>query len=202
MGIVLYAYPAINWLRNLSWRSPFRLHNQRGRSPLSQDVMRDMNLRIRILGLIVAAMLSLCVINVTAASTSTPTMVTHNGYPIDATSQQQTHLKIILLDQTSNLTNMTKVNQSVDLFGVLSSLSGDPNAPNYIGGATVHIQLMQSGKWTTVFNTTTETSKDTLGLFGISITENHTGVFSYRVTYDGNSQYAPTVSNVVKLTVN
>ena len=77
-----------------------------------------------------------------------------------------------------------------------------PGTSNYIGGATVNIQGSLDGNtWTTVLNTTTETGKYN-GFFLVLWTPPSTGVVYVRATYDGDSQYAPTVSNVVKLTVN
>ena len=160
--------------------------------------MRDMNTRIRILGLLVIAMISLCAINVATASTSKLATVTHNGYAADTTSQQQTRLVIKLGNKNGDEISTTNVNQTVSLVGLL----GMPGAKNYIGGANVNIQGSLDGTtWTTVLKTTTETGKYN-GFFLVSWTPQTTGVVYVRATYDGDSQYAPTVSNVAKLTVN
>lgn len=161
--------------------------------------MRDMNIRIRILGLLLVATLLLCVTNVTAASTSTPTTVTHNGYAPVAKSQDKTTLQIMFIDNDGNEVTKTPVNQPVALIGRL--FSGDPDSPNMIGGAKINIQLQQSGKWSTVFTTTTLTSNNDTGYFYVQWTPDKTGQYSYRATFPGNSQYASAVSNVVKITV-
>ena len=157
-----------------------------------------MNIRIRIISLLIITLLTLCVLNIAAASTSTPTTATHNGYNTDATAQQTTMLVIKLMNNNGEEISTTKVGQTVDVVGVLVS---GTLTPNFIGGAKVNIQLMTNGTWTTLGATTTETGQYK-GMFAAPITPSFTGVFSYRATYDGDSQYAPSVSNVVQLTVN
>jgi len=143
-------------------------------------------------------MMSLCAINVTAASTSKLATVTHNGYATDARSEQQTRLAIKLWNKNGDEISTTDVNQTVFLLGLL----GTPGTSNHIGGAKVNIQGSLDGNtWTTVGNTTTETDKYN-GFFLVSWTPQSTGVVYVRATYDGDSQYAPTMSNMVKLTVN
>ena len=162
--------------------------------------MRDMNIRIRILGLLIIAMMSLCAINVTAASTSKLATVTHNGYATDARSEQQTSLAIKLGNKNGDEISTTNVNQTVFLVGALTS--GTSNPPNYIGGAAVNIQgSLDGNKWVTISHVATQTDKFN-GLFAVNWTQSNRGVFYFRATYDGDSQYAPTVSNVVQLTVN
>ncbi len=72
----------------------------------------------------------------------------------------------------------------------------------------VNIQSMNSdGKtWTTVdtektLSTDTRPYSNTAGIFIVKLTPAVAGVFTYRVTYDGDGQYAPAVSNTVTLTV-
>jgi len=157
-----------------------------------------MNIRIRILGLLIIAMMSLSAINVTAASTSKLATVAHDGYATHTRSQQQTRLVIKLGNKNGNEISTINVNQTVHLLGLL----GVPGTSNHIGGATVNIQGSLDGNtWTTVVNTATETGKYN-GFFLVSWTPQSTGVVYVRATYDGDSQYAPTVSNVVQLTVN
>ena len=100
------------------------------------------------------------------------------------------------------------VGQYVDLRGILSS--GTPPASPYdyshgIANATVNIQSMNSdGKtWTTVDTKRTNLPNDYpgAGTFILILTPKDVGAYTYRVTYDGDSQYAPSVSNVVTLTV-
>ena len=145
-------------------------------------------------------MLSLSAINVTAASTSKLATETHNGYATDGRSQQQTVIVITLFNKNGDKISTTTVNQSVILGGLLTS--GTSNPPNYIGGATVNIQgSLDGNKWVTISHIATQTGKFN-GLFAVNWTQSNPGVIYFRATYDGDSQYAPTVSNVVQLTVN
>jgi hypothetical protein len=113
----------------------------------------------------------------------------------------------------------TKVNQPVCLWGLLGLADGS----NVMEGAAVNVQRSLDGNtWTTVFTATTENhggvdvriTPDSTGVFyyqdvtprssqqaDAQVTPDSTGVFYYRYTYDGNSQYAPCVSDVVQLTV-
>jgi len=58
--------------------------------------------------------------------------------------------------------------------------------------------------WPTVYTEHTNqpnTYSVKAGTFVLTLTPEVAGVYTYRVTYDGGSQYAPTVSNNVTLTV-
>jgi hypothetical protein len=60
--------------------------------------------------------------------------------------------------------------------------------------------------WTTVYSESTllidtRPGSNSSGAFLMKLTPNVAGVYTYRIIYDGNSQYAPAVSNVVTLTV-
>ncbi len=59
--------------------------------------------------------------------------------------------------------------------------------------------------WSTVATRITEAvdqqGHGAAGLFIVKLTPTVAGVFTYRVTYDGDGQYAPAISNVVTLTV-
>jgi hypothetical protein len=101
-------------------------------------------------------------------------------------------------------------NQQVVLSGVLAWRNPDaPNAaPDGIGGAKVNIQESLDGNtWNTVQTATTETRTDVSegevgnGFFLVNWGSSGPGVFYFRATYDGDNQYAPAVSNVVRLTV-
>jgi len=144
--------------------------------------------------------MSLCAMNVTAASTSKLTTATHNGYATDVRSQQQTVVEIMLLNNNGDKINTTTVNQSVILGGVLTSVPS--NSSNYLGGATVNIQgSLDGNKWIAITHVATQTGEFN-GFFAVKWTQSKPGVIYFRATYDGDNQYAPTVSNVVKLTVN
>jgi hypothetical protein len=73
----------------------------------------------------------------------------------------------------------------------------------------VHIQSMNSdGKtWSTVATDSTVNDPGLLsspranGMFIVELTTTTAGVYTYRVTYDGDSKYASAISNTVTLTV-
>ena len=54
---------------------------------------------------------------------------------------------------------------------------------------------------THITDSTSAAGLSLLGIFSAKLTPMVAGVYTYRVTYDGNNQYAPAVSNVVTLTV-
>jgi hypothetical protein len=115
-------------------------------------------------------------------------------------SQQQTVLVIRLVNDNGDLISTATVNQSVILGGSL--YQNILFISVRIGGATVSIQASFDGNtWTTIGNTTTETGKNN-GFFAAKWILSKSEVIYFRATYDGDSQYAPAVSNVVKLTIN
>jgi len=102
------------------------------------------------------------------------------------------------------------VGQWIYFSGVLSP--GTPPTSSFdtshgIPNMTVNIESMNSdGKtWSTVATRITDSNSgpgpSLLGMFSAKLTPNAAGVYTYQVTYDGNSQYAHAVSNVVTLTV-
>jgi hypothetical protein len=122
--------------------------------------------------------------------------------------KQQTYLVAYLRrNQTAIIIG---VNQSIYLYGVLSA--GTPpasanDASHGIPNATINVQSMNSDTktWVTVYSErtlpdTSETGYNYSGRFITTLTPVVAGVYSYRVTYDGDSQFAPAVSNVVTLT--
>jgi hypothetical protein len=160
-----------------------------------------MNIKTQIISLSTIAIVTLCVLNVTAASTSNMATAAHSEYATGTTAQQETSLGIGLVDQNFKPTNTTKVGQPVDLIGLLMYPSGDPNAPNYIENARVTIQqLSANGTWIPIGTATTETG-ELKGTFVMLLTPRAAGFNIYRATYDGDSQFAHSVSNVVVLTV-
>ena len=87
----------------------------------------------------------------------------------------------------------------VQIFGALT--------PLYIPHATVTLQRLNpaDGKWS---NVTTDTTNHFLtggygmpGEYVMYITPNDPGIFTYRVIYSGDSNYAPAVSNEITLIV-
>ncbi len=151
--------------------------------------------------LFIAAILILCVpyVAVGQAMKSTPATYTKYALDAEATAKQPTVLIIALMNKNGEEIRTAKVGQTLDLVGGL--VSGTSKAPNYIGGAKVNIQQLVTGTWTSLGTATTETGQQK-GFFIGTITPTSSGAFSFRVIYDGDSQYAPAVSNVVNLTVN
>ncbi len=75
-------------------------------------------------------------------------------------------------------------------FYINGSLTADGNG---VGGALLHLQMKYQGEWDTLLNVTT--SDD--GAFFLFLTLGVTGDLAFRVTYDGDGHYAPSVSNDV-----
>jgi hypothetical protein len=91
----------------------------------------------------------------------------------------------------------------VYILGVLSStLPTTSQEPPQNGiDAFVNIQSLNSdgNTWTTV--ATRETNTISTGFVSVKLVPQATGVYTYRLTYDGDSKYASAVSNTVTLTV-
>jgi len=166
-----------------------------------------MRMKNAIIDLSIIAILIICMFNsVAAAPVSKITTNIHSNYNADVSAGQQTYILAIL---NGNATTITmEVGQSVYLHGALSS--GTPptswrDSSHGVSNATVNIQSMNSdGKtWTTVDTKRTNLPNDYpgAGTFILILTPKDVGAYTYRVTYDGDSQYAPSVSNVVTLTV-
>ncbi len=153
-----------------------------------------MNIRMRITSLSIIALLMLCALSSAAASPIKITTAAHNEYITGATSQQETMLAILLSNNT------TKINEPVYLGGVL--WSGTQSALNCIENARVTIQrLSTNGTWIPIGTATTEKDGEYKGTFTMSLTPRAAGVIIFRATYDGDDRFAPSVSNVVTLTV-
>jgi len=166
-----------------------------------------MRIKNAIIRLSVIVILTTCMFNsVAAAPASKQTTDVHSNYVGDVSAGQQTYILAILNGNATTIT--TEVGQSVYLHGVLSS--GTPptswrDSSHGIPDVTVNIQSMNSdGKtWTTVNTTRTNPPNEYptgAGTFILILTPEVAGVYTYRVTYDGDNQYAPAVSNVATLT--
>jgi len=162
-----------------------------------------MNIKNGLICVLIVAILSLCTFNsVAAAPVSKQTTNVHSNYAVYVNGKQQTYLEAYLGDATAITIG---VGQSIYLSGILD-LSPNFSPGNGIPNAMANIQSMNSdGKtWSTVATRITE-AVDQQGhggtLFIVKLTPTVAGVFTYRVTYDGDSQYAPAISNVVTLTV-
>ncbi len=153
-----------------------------------------MNTTMRITSLSIIALLILCALGSAAAAPIKMTAAAHKDYITSIATQQETTLALMLNNNT------TKINEPVYLGGVL--WSGTQSAPNYIENARVTIQrLSTNGTWIPIGTATTEKGGEYKGTFTTSLTPRGAGVFIFRATYDGDDRFAPSVSNVVMLTV-
>ena len=173
-----------------------------------------------VLSLSIIAILTICMFNsVAAAPVNKQTTNVHSNYALDVRGilidrpDQQTYILTTLGDGDATAVTIG-VGQSVYLRGVLS-YGTPPNSSHDtshgIPDKTVNIQSLNSDgqTWTTVATKSTlpDTSQyfgilpQTSGTFIVKLTPTVAGVYTYRVTCDGSSQYAPAVSNAVTLTV-
>jgi hypothetical protein len=165
-----------------------------------------LNMKKGLISLLIVVILSLCAFNnVAAAPVSKLTPDIHGTYARDLKGKQQTYLLATLNGDRTTVT--IGVGQDVSLDGVLS-YSRPPTSwldtSHGIPNGTVNIQSMDFGgkTWTTVYIGRTLNNPGFLpGSFAVKLTPMAAGVYTYRVIYDGNSYYAPAVSNVVTLTV-
>jgi hypothetical protein len=156
-----------------------------------------------IISLLIIAILTICMFNsVAAAPVAKHSTDVHSGYAVDENGKQQTYIDAYL----GNARAITiGVGQSIYLGGILD-LSPTFSPGHGIPNATVNIQSMNpDGKtWSTVATRITEAvdqqGHGMNGFFVVVLTPVVAGVYTYRVTYDGDSQFAPAVSNVVTLT--
>ncbi|MGB8310543.1 MAG: hypothetical protein WCE81_01610 [Halobacteriota archaeon] len=167
-----------------------------------------MRMKNAILSVSIIAILTICMFNsVAAAPMSKQTPDVHSNSAVDVRGQQQTYL---LFGGTTNTGTTVGVGQSVQTSGILSHDTPPTSLNDYSHGlpdATVNTQLNYGGTWTTVATETTWAANygggaGMTGVFFVTLTPGAAGVYTYRATYDGNSQYAPTISsNTVTLTV-
>ena len=129
------------------------------------------------------------------AAANKQTTETHSSYAMGASDKEKPKLALILSNNT------TTVNTSVNLYGALAT--DEQGTLHYIGGATITIQQLNydGTEWNKLGTLQTLTGKEA-GFFAGSVTPNSKGYYIVRATYDGDSNYAPTVSNVVALIVN
>jgi hypothetical protein len=159
-----------------------------------------------ILSLSIIAILTICMLNsVAAGPVNKQTTNVHSNYAVNVRGQQQTYLAAYVGGIGGATAATIGVGGQYDyLVGFLSF--GTPPASSWdfshgMPNATINIQSMNSdGTWSTVATKTTDVPVP-LGMFRTTLTPAVAGVYTYRVTYDGDSQYAPAVSNVVTLTV-
>jgi len=155
-----------------------------------------MNTKKALICLSIAAVLTLYVPNVAAASTNKQTINVHSSYAMDVPDKEQPGLALMLTD------NITTIDKSVDFIGLLAT--GTQSSLHPIGGATVNIQEMNTNgtAWHNLGTLQTSSTGKEAGFFAGSYTPKSKGYHILRATYDGDSSYAPAVSNVVALIVN
>jgi len=154
-----------------------------------------MNIKKALICLSIAAVLTLSVPNAAAASANKQTTNVHSSYATGASDKERPVIALLLGKNT------TAVNAPVNIGGALAT--DEQGALHYIGGATITIQQLNYNgtEWNKLGTLQTSTDKDA-GIFVGNITPKDRGYHIYRATYDGGSNYAPAVSNVVALIVN
>jgi len=148
--------------------------------------------------LLIVTVLSLCVVNVTAASITRPTTVTHNGYATELRSQQQPAISLFFIANGKQIHTAT-VGQKVDIFGFLG-VPGNP--PTLIGGATVKVYMSKDRTtWSGGVPDQTFTNGKYPGGYHLTWTPNSAGAFYFKATFAGNSQYDPCQTSIKQITV-
>ena len=149
-----------------------------------------------ILATFLIAVLATATIFANVAAANKQTTETHSSYVMGASDKEKPKLALTLSNYT------IAVNTPVTLYGALAT--GEQSNLHYIGGATITIQqLCTNGTtWNTIGTVQTLSTGNETGFFGARITPKSSNYYIIRATYDGDSNYAPAVSNVVALTVN
>jgi len=161
-----------------------------------------MNIKNALVCLSIIAIVTFSMPNVAAASAGKPAINIHSSYAMDAPVKTPTALVIQLSSNT------TAANKPVYIYGAL--VAQEHGTTHYIGGATITIQQLTSTNgtvWSRVGTLQTTTANNEVGAsttpnFSGTETPTISGYYVIRATYDGDSNYAPAVSNVVSLTVN
>lgn len=135
-------------------------------------------------------MLTLCVLNVAAASSSKQMIAPRDACIKDATVQQPTTIDITAPTQAK-----VNVKEQIWIY-VNGTLTAGGKG---IAGAVVHLQWLDltTGNWTTFMDDRTGDN----GQFSTPVPLLFPAEYTFRVAYDGNSQYAQSVSNEVNVTV-
>ncbi|MGB8310503.1 MAG: hypothetical protein WCE81_01410 [Halobacteriota archaeon] len=145
-----------------------------------------MGMKKAIISLSIIAISTLCLLNVAAASTINPATAPHSKIVTDVKGQQPTTL-------TFNCPTHAKVNEWVYFTGSLTS--GGTGLSNTL--VSCQYEYLKNGNWATFTSGMTDSNGNIVGGIKPSVT----GDQYYRLSYDGNSQYAPSVSDVVMVTV-
>ncbi len=147
-----------------------------------------------ILATFLIAVLGTATIFANVAAANKQTTDTHSSYVMGASDKEKPKLALTLSNYT------IAVNTPVTLYGALAT--GEQSNLHYIGGATITIQQLSydGTTWNKISTLQTLTDKDA-GYFAGSVTPTTKGYYILRAIYDGDSDYAPTASNVMVLIV-
>ncbi len=143
-----------------------------------------MNMRKGVMSLSLIAIVTLCALNVAAASVSKPATA---AYGNDITSARAAQSTTLTLTSPTNV----KVNQGFNVSGYLTTASGSG-----IAGAVVDVQTYYNSTWVAMWNVTTDSSGHLSDTWGFS----SAGAYNFRLSYSGDSQNAASVSNEVTIT--
>jgi len=141
--------------------------------------------RKRLICLSIVAIVVFCALNVATATTSKYSTAIHSKIVTDATAQQPTTLT---LTAPANAT----VDENFDVSGYLTA------GGTGVSGRIINVQVQEGGQWKTFRFVTTDSN----GFFTFTFIAQKGGDLNFRITYDGDSQYAPSVSNKVTVRVN
>jgi hypothetical protein len=152
----------------------------------SNRIKGDMYMKkeTRIISLSIVAILALCLLNVAAASPTNPATAPHSKIVPGVKAQQPTTLTFTCDAQAT-------VNKWYNFGGSLTA------GGTGVSGALINVQQLYHGNWVTLGNQTTDSN----GNFGGQLKSQTTGDRTHRVTFDGDSQYASSVSNVIVTTI-
>jgi len=144
-----------------------------------------MKTKTRMISLSILALLTLCLLNVAAASTTNPATAPHSKIVTDVKAQQPTSITL------TDYPKQVKVNQTFDITGRLTS--GNTG----LGNKLIYHSIRDNGKWYWDWNFTTNAD----GSFDDSMSFPGVGTYDIREEFWGDNQYAPCISNVMEITV-
>ena len=147
-------------------------------------------------------------LNIAAASTNKSAPVNYSSYTTQQATATPTAIALELSTSTGNQTSVSltvKVNEKFVVLGAIGSGTSTENA-DPIGGAKVNILgSVDQQKWANLGTLTSGTGQDgglPKGVFGKGFTApSSPAVFYFVANFAGDSQYAPSHSNVATLTV-
>ena len=158
--------------------------------------------------LMFVAIITLPMLNTAAALTNTSASVTHRDYTAQQATTTPTAMVLGLSTIAGNLTGASltvKVNEKFIVLGAIGSGTSAENA-DPVGGMKVNILMsVDQQKWANLGNFTSgmgQKGELPKGEFGKSFVAPSTpGVYYFVANFPGDSQYAPSHSNVATLTV-